>query len=109
MSIKEVNENDFSKEVLESDVPVLVEFGASWCGPCQRQLPVLEKLSSEFNNKLKVVKVDIDDSPSLSNTYFIKSVPTLISFHKGQKLESKSGLSSLDDIKVIFLKKMNLV
>jgi len=85
----------FSSEVLESDIPVLVDFGAEWCGPCNRQLIVLKEFSEKYNSEIKICKVDIDDSAELATTYRIRSVPTLILFNKGKPIHTKVGLSTI--------------
>jgi thioredoxin 1 len=98
MSVSEVNDSNFDVEVLQSDVPVLVEFGATWCGPCQRQAPILEQFKSQYDGKVKVVTVDIDESPNASASYGIRSVPSILLFKNGDKLFSKVGLMSLGSI-----------
>jgi thioredoxin 1 len=100
-NLMSVDDNSFSEEVLNSKVPVLVEFGAVWCGPCQRMLPVLEKLATEQESKIKVVKVDIDDCPTLAAAHGIRSVPTLLLFKDGAKVHTKVGMTSLNDLNTI--------
>lgn len=106
-NILNVDDSNFDVEVLNSNLPVLVEFGAAWCGPCQRQLPVLEKLAEEYSNKLKVVKLDIDDSPTVTSKYGIRSVPTLVLFKDGVKLEIKVGLTSQAILKQLLSDKLD--
>lgn len=103
-----VNDLSFKDEVEDASLPVLVEFGAAWCGPCTRQLPILESLSEEYADKLKVVKVDIDDSPDISAKFHIRSVPTLMIFSGGDMLHSQPGLASPDAIKKTFLSKVGI-
>jgi thioredoxin 1 len=93
-SLPVVDDNSFDKEVLQSSVPVVVEFGATWCGPCQRQLPLLEKLQQENADTIKVVKVDIDDAPTVTAKYGVRSVPTMMLFVAGEKVETKVGLTN---------------
>lgn len=95
-----VNDNTFDEEVLKSETPILVEFGAVWCGPCKRLAPILEQLAQEEPN-LKIVLVDIDDSPEISSKMGIRSVPTLIVFKNGEKYNTLIGLQSLSKIKSI--------
>ncbi len=101
-----VDDSSFDSEVLKSSQPVLVEFGASWCGPCKRQLPILEKIATEYDGKIKVVKIDIDDAPEFSNKFGVKSVPTLFVFNGGEKIGSESGLTSESDLKSKLLTKV---
>lgn len=79
-----VSSTDFQSKVIESDKPVLVDFFAVWCGPCKRIGPVLDEVAKEQAEKVKVVKVDIDQSPEIASRYGVMSVPTLILFKDGQ-------------------------
>jgi thioredoxin 1 len=92
-----VDDSNFEAEVLNSDVPVLVDFSASWCGPCKRQLPLVEKFAAE-NSKVKVCKIDIDDAPNVTAKLGIRSVPTLMLFYAGSAVGSKIGLTSFAEI-----------
>jgi len=103
MIIKQVDLTDFNQEVLEAEGLVLVDFGATWCAPCKKQLPILEKFA-EHNSHVKVVKVDIDNSPDISNKYNIKSVPSLILFERGVQVGKKVGLSSLNQLNELIKK-----
>jgi len=86
-----VTEHNFEQEVLRSDLPVLVEFGAEWCGPCKMIAPELEALSRELNGKAKIVTIDIDRSPLLARELGIQSVPTFILFHQGRPMGGRVG------------------
>lgn len=99
-----VNSNNFKEEVLDSKLIVLVDFGATWCGPCLKLVPVLEQFAKDNAGKVKVVKIDIDDCPELSSSYSIKSVPTLLFFKDGSKVDSKVGMSSLNDLNAMLTK-----
>ena len=79
-----VTSADFQSKVLESDIPVLVDFFATWGGPCRMRAPVLEEVAAEVAGKAKVVKLDIDQSPDIAQRYGVMSVPTLIVFENGQ-------------------------
>jgi thioredoxin 1 len=103
-----VDDASFEAEVLNSKIPVLVDFGAAWCGPCQRQLPVLEKFATDNSPKLKVVKVDIDESPQTSAKFGIRSVPSLLLFNQGQKVDMKVGLTSKADLDRFILEKIGV-
>ena len=85
MSIMHLNEENFDKEVLESGKPVLVDFFATWCGPCKMLAPVLEEIAAE-NPDFSIGKVDVDESTNLAGRYGVMSVPTLIFFKGGEKI-----------------------
>jgi thioredoxin 1 len=87
----QVTEGSFEREVLKSEVPVLVDFWAVWCGPCRMIAPILEKFSKEFEGRVKIVKVDVDHNPGLSKTYGINGIPTLLVFHKGEVVKTWVG------------------
>lgn len=84
--------DNFEKEVLQSDVPTLVDFSAVWCGPCQMMGPVMEKLAAEYQGKAKVAKIDIDQDPSLAEKYKIMSVPSFLFFKDGKVADTVTGV-----------------
>lgn len=86
MSVKHVTTDEFDAEVVQSDVPVLVDFWAVWCGPCRAIAPHVDAISVEYEGRAKVVKVNVDDEPELALRYGIQSIPTLL-FFKGGKVE----------------------
>jgi thioredoxin 1 len=86
-NIIEVSDNSFEQEVLQSDLPVLVDFWAPWCGPCRAIAPVVEELSADYQSKLKVVKCNVDDNPKVPGKYGIRAIPTLIIFKGGNVSE----------------------
>ena len=103
--IVNVDDNNFETEVLKSEVPVLVDFGATWCGPCQRQLPIVEKFANDNTTNVKVCTVDIDDAPNVASRLGIRGVPTLMLFSDGKSIGSKVGLTSLAEISNFVLTK----
>lgn len=94
--MKEINQSEFQTEVLESNVPVLVDFFAQWCGPCKMLAPILEKVSARVEGKAKVVKIDIDNANELAAQFGIMSVPTMIAFKNGEPVFKKIGLQQTD-------------
>ncbi len=85
---------DFEADVLKSDVPVLVDFWAEWCGPCKMIAPVLDQVASEYAGKVKIVKVNIDDHPQVAGQFAVRSIPTLILFKNGQVETQHVGVIS---------------
>ena len=98
MSVLVCDSNNFSEVVLESEIPVLVDFYADWCGPCKMMSPILDEISQEFEGKIKIAKVNVDDNPALSSEYKIMSIPNMILFENGVKKENIVGARSKDDI-----------
>lgn len=84
-------EETWKSLVLESDLPVMVEFWAPWCGPCRIVEPVIDELSKDFAGKIKVFKVNTDDSPTIASDYGVRSIPTVIIFKNGEKKEAIIG------------------
>ncbi len=82
--VQEVTDVSFDSEVLKSDVPVLIDLWAPWCGPCKAISPVVEELAKEYSGRLKVVKMNVDDNPQTPSRYGVRSIPNLILFKNGQ-------------------------
>jgi thioredoxin 1 len=91
MATNNTNDQNFKIDVLDSKQPVLVDFWAEWCGPCKAIAPSLEELSEEMASKLKIVKINVDENPSISQTYSIRSIPALMIFKDGEKISEKMG------------------
>ena len=96
--IGHVTDSNFQNEVLNSDKPVLVDFWATWCGPCKMLAPVVEKVESNLAGQVKVVKLDIDDNPVAASTYSVQSIPTLILFKNGQPIGQLVGFRPAEQI-----------
>ncbi|CAF0700481.1 thioredoxin [Candidatus Methylacidithermus pantelleriae] len=94
MAIQAVTNKDFDREVLQSPLPVVVDFWAEWCGPCKMLAPLLEELAQELNGKAKFVKVNVDEEPGLARAYSIQSIPTLLVFKDGQVKAKHIGMAS---------------
>jgi thioredoxin 1 len=89
--ITDVTDASFENEVLKSDTPVLVDFWAEWCAPCRAIAPVIKEIADEKGSKLKVVKINIDESPQTPGTYGIRSIPTVLVFKDGQVVSQLTG------------------
>jgi thioredoxin 1 len=89
-----VSKENFEKEVLKSEIPVLVDFWASWCMPCLALGPVVTHMAKNFDGKLKVCKLNVDESPEIAQKYFIQSIPTMIVFKAGVETDRMIGLLS---------------
>ncbi len=89
-----IDDRTFQKEVLESEEPVLIDFTATWCGPCKALAPVVEKLADATVGRLKVAKVDIDDSPETATRYGIRGAPTIVVFKNGKEAARHIGVTT---------------
>ena len=93
-----LNESNFDSEVLKSQIPVVVDFYASWCGPCKKLSPVIDELSNEYSGKIKFGKLNVDDNEKITASYDINSIPHLIVFVSGKPAEHIIGLQSKNEI-----------
>jgi thioredoxin 1 len=98
-SVKEVSDATFRTEVLDSTVPVMVDFWAPWCGPCRMVSPLVEELAGEFSGKISFVKLNTDDNPTTATSYGIRSIPTLMIFKAGQPVGQIVGFRSKTELK----------
>jgi len=87
-------DDNFAQEVLKSQIPVLVDFWATWCGPCQMQGPIVEKLVAEYEGKVKIGKMDVDEANKTASQFHIMSIPTILVFKNGQPVAQKVGFQS---------------
>ena len=97
-----LTEENFSQEVLKSATPIVVDFWAEWCGPCKMIAPVLDELAAEYDGKLKIGKVNIDEFQQIAINYGIQSIPTLLFFKDGQVADQVVGMRSKRDLKASF-------
>lgn len=89
--VLEITDSNFEQEVAQSDLPVLVDFWAVWCGPCQRVAPIVEELAKENAGKAKLAKLDIDENPGIATDFGVSSIPTLILFKGGKEVDRVVG------------------
>ena len=92
MTIQHITDSDFEEKVLKSTIPVLIDFWAEWCGPCKAIAPTLEELASEFDGKIKVVKINIDDNPNVPVKFGILGIPTLLMIKGGMEHSRQVGV-----------------
>ena len=92
VNVRDVSDTDVVAAVLESPVPVLVDFWAEWCGPCRVLGPTVEQLASDYASRVSVAKVNVDDSPKTASTYGVRSVPTVMLFRDGRPVEASVGI-----------------
>lgn len=98
MSVTELNKDNFEKEVMEANVPVLIDFWVSWCGPCRMMSPVIDKIAEEMGDKLKVCKVNVDENHELAEKYEIMTIPAFIVIKNGAEAGRTIGVQPKEDI-----------
>lgn len=96
MAAAHFTDENFEEEVMKSELPVLVDFYAEWCGPCKMMAPVIEELAGEYDGKWKIGKCNVDDAPQMAQKYGIQSIPTILFFKNGEVADKKMGVQSKD-------------
>ena len=94
-----INDANFETEVLQAEKPVLVDFFATWCGPCRQMLPIVTELSEEMADAVKIVKLDVDEAADIAEKYEIQSIPTMLLFKNGQVTATRNGASTKEELK----------
>ena len=102
----QITDATFDSEVIQSPLPVLIDFWAPWCGPCRAVGPVVDELATEYEGKVKVVKMNVDDNTATPAKYGIRAIPTLLFFKKGELVEQLTGASSKSNLQDIIAKKL---
>jgi len=98
-NITTLTDDNFDEEVLNADKPVLVDFWATWCGPCRQIAPIIEDMADEFEGRAKVGKVDVDENPNTAQEYGVRSIPTLLFFEDGEVQEQLVGAAGKQSLK----------
>lgn len=100
----ELNDSNFDQEVKQSDIPVLVDFYAVWCGPCRKQLPIVDELAGDFSGKAKITKINVDEGSAKSSEFTVSSIPALLVFKGGHVVDRLTGLHSKEQLASILNK-----
>lgn len=102
-----VTDSDFDSKVVQSPTPVLVDFWAEWCGPCKMQNPILDELTKQFEGKVTIAKLNVDENPAVASKYGIMSIPTLLMFKNGQIVKQMIGVQSKEKLVEEFTKALS--
>ena len=100
---KSLNDENFEFEISKATGAVLVDFWAEWCGPCKQMNPVLEQLAKDLDGQVTIAKVNVDESPALSQKFGVQSIPTFLVIKNGEVVERKSGVASIDALKALLV------
>lgn len=103
---EQVTDSSFDAEVLKSTLPVLVDFWAPWCGPCRSMGPIIDELAKEFDGKVKIVKMNVDENPETPGKFGIRAIPTIILFNKGEVADQSTGAVSKSNLKDLISQKV---
>jgi thioredoxin 1 len=99
MSTIKISDETFEENVIKNNKPIIIDFWAEWCGPCKQIGPILEEISDEYNDKIIIGKMDVDENPETPGKYQIRGIPTMLLFNKGELIDTKVGMSSKTDLK----------
>lgn len=97
-NVQDVTDQNFEQEVIKSGTPVLVDFWAAWCGPCRMIVPAIDAIAEQYKDKLKVVKLNVDENPKTAGSFSVMSIPTLLFFKDGKEADRFIGLMSKEDL-----------
>ena len=97
-NVTHVTDGDFDSQVLQSDLPVLVDYWAEWCGPCKMLTPTIESIAEDYQNKSDIVKINIDEAPGIATRFGIRSIPSILLFKSGKVIEQRVGAVSKEEL-----------